>query len=624
VGFLNPTKLVWALALAVLAIIYLRSRSRPTISVSSLILFDEVPAPVARVRHVQIDPLFWLELAALTALILAIGGLYTMVPAHAGRGHSHALVFDLGAAMSARSNGRTCLDDAKKRALEIVDTAAVGDEFSVLTYSLEAQVVTPQTQNLDDVRKGINGLRPLGVAAHASALSAALMRARGSSEIELFTDRAAPPRVIGDVGPTTPLHINLAPHGDDNVAIVSLDPGLVGVSSGRVVLRNFSTKPRLAELAIRAGHREVFHQTLMFAPREQMVVPFGPLKWGGLVGARLLTPDAIEADNQRWVYALSDQAGHALILSPDAAVRDDLARVLLAINPNLRIETADPGKFAPDKIAHSLDLVVMHDSYVPGIASAATLLIYPPTAIPPKASIPGLTISANTAPVFLIGDRNQEFGSGQGTMLSAVRRMNLPEWMDTVANGLTPVESELMPLAAIGRIPGGRIGLVAFDVRGGLLLDADRLDALVLVVNLIKRLSPPGDAQIVSTGSFVDVPVLGNAMVTAPDGSTTEVDPDKWGRVRIRPLESGHYSIESGNRIVEIFANYYDASESDLASASPLPPAQASTRAERARDRGPRQIQPLLIVLASLALAAFMVESLLLIRHSALWGTSHV
>ena len=132
-GFLNPINLLWAAALAILALIYLRSRSRPTISVSSLMLFDEVAAPVARVRHVRIDPLFWLELAALTALVLAVGGLYAMVPAHAGRGRSHALVFDLGAGMSARFDGSSGLEEARKRALKLVDEAPPGDEFSVIT-----------------------------------------------------------------------------------------------------------------------------------------------------------------------------------------------------------------------------------------------------------------------------------------------------------------------------------------------------------------------------------------------------------------------------------------------------------------------------------------------------------
>ena len=72
-GFLSPNNLVYGLSLALLVLIYLRSRSRPTIEVSSLMLFDEAPAPVANVRHVRLDPLFWLEMAVLAALTLAVG-----------------------------------------------------------------------------------------------------------------------------------------------------------------------------------------------------------------------------------------------------------------------------------------------------------------------------------------------------------------------------------------------------------------------------------------------------------------------------------------------------------------------------------------------------------------------
>ena len=223
------------------------------------------------------------------------------------------------------------------------------------------------------------------------------------------------------------------------------------------------------------------------------------------------------------------------------------------------------------------------------------------------------------------GERGNESGAGSGVILPAVRTLSLPDWMDTTTLGMAPDDSAVVPLAAIGRIPGGRLGILAFDVRDRLLMDPDRLDALVVCVNLIKRLIAPGDVQVVATGSYVDIPVAKSAMVTAPDGSTTRMPPDKWSRVRIRPMQSGHYSVESGNRIIEVFANYFDASESDLASApAAAPSAAASAVAERAPVSGPRQVQPLLMLLAGLALAAFAFESALLIRHAALWGTSHV
>ncbi|MGO9606973.1 MAG: BatA domain-containing protein [Candidatus Binataceae bacterium] len=625
-GFLDPRNLTWALALAVLALIYLRSRSRPTIEVSSLMLFDEVPAPVASVRHVRIDPLFWLEVAALTALVLAVAGLYAMEPARAGHGRSHALVFDLGAGMSARQNDTSSLGEAKQSAHELIDVAPLGDEFSVITYALEAQVRVPQTQNLDAVRKAIDNLRAFAVPAHASALAAAMMRARGSSEIELFTDRPPSPRAIGDARMAAQLHVHRVAHGDDNVAVVSLDPGIVGSSKGRGVLRNFSVKPRLAEVAIELDGREVYHETLIFAPREQVVVPFGPLLAGGLLTAHILTPDAIAADNQRWVYAPSVRAGRALVLSPDASVRDDLARVLLAINPNFQIETADPAKYTPDKSAmRPFEVVVMHDCYLPGVPADSMLLIYPPARVPPTARIPGLVISDKISPALLGNDRNEPAGD-EALVLAHARVLTLPEWMEAVAVGSRPGDLDLIPLAAIGRIPGGRIGILAFDIRDHLLLDPDRLDALVVAVGLIKRLTTPDNVQIVPTGSFASVPVVGPAQVTSPDGSNMTVAPDKWGRVRLRPLEAGRYEIAAGGKTIDVFANYYDASESDLASIAVAPEAAATSIApEHVSSAGPRQVQPLLLILAALALGTFFVESAILARHAARrWGLRHV
>ena len=117
------------------------------------------------------------------------------------------------------------------------------------------------------------------------------------------------------------------------------------------MIRNFSARPHPAELAIDLGDTEQFHQTMMLAPREQIVVPFGPLEAGGLLHARILTADAIDADNSRYAYAPSDLAARVLVLSPDAAVRDDIARVLLAVNTNFQIETADPAKYLSATIA---------------------------------------------------------------------------------------------------------------------------------------------------------------------------------------------------------------------------------------------------------------------------------
>ncbi len=630
VGLLNPRNIIYGLSLALLVLIYLRSRSRPTIEVSSLMLFDEAAAPVASVRHVRIDPLFWLETATLTALTLAIAGLYVMRPPSPGHGRIHALVFDLGAGMSARDSSGARLDQARRDAIEIIDQAPVGDEFSVIAYALEAQVSHPQTANRADLRKALGDLLPMAVPARTAALRAALIRARGASQIDLFADRPPAPPILADVGSAARINFHQVGSGDSNLAIVSLDPGIPRSTRGRVVIRNFSARPHPCELAIDLGDSEQFHQTMMLAPREQVVASFGPLATGGLLHARIVTADAIDADNNRYAYAPFDRAARALVLSPDAAVRDDIARVLLAVNANFQIETADPARYVAQASASGpgakpLELVVMHDCYVP-VAGASTLLIYPPPVANNAQYTPriGISVNGTLASADIRGDATGESPGIESLTLGATRIVAIPEWMNPLAIAAGPGHSSI-PLAAIGRAAGGPVGVLAFDVRDHLLLAPDHLDALVLTVDMIKQLTAPRDILIVPTGADVSVPAAGTARVTQPDASVRTVTADKWGRVRIRPLQAGRYTVESGGETTQVLANYYDAAESDIGA---KPQAEASAPAEKvaaaSNPQSARQVQPLVFILIAFALLALMIESALLIGHAGRWGMRHV
>ena len=169
--------------------------------------------------------------------------------------------------------------------------------------------------------------------------------------------------------------------------------------------------------------------------------------------------------------------------------------------------------------------------------------------------------------------------------------------------------------------------MIAFDVRDHLLLAPDHLDALVLTVDLIKQLTAPRDILIVSTGADVSVPATGTARRhRSPTASVRTVTPDKWGRVRIRPLQAGRYTVESGGQTTQVLANYYDADESDLG-AKAAAPKRARRREKppphRARNRA-RQVQPLVFILIALALLALMIESAMLIGHAGRWGMRHV
>jgi hypothetical protein len=625
-GLLNPRNLAYLASLAVLVAIYLRARAKPTLEVSSLMLFDEIAAPVASSRVLRTDLMFWLEMAALGALSMALAGLYIRSRTPAAYHQNRALIFDLGAGMGARAAKGTRLDEARRQALEIIDAAKPGDNFSVIGYALEATVHRSPTSHLADVRQAISELKPAALPARAVAMRAAMMRARGTAEIDLFADRAPASDLLNSAGAGTHVHVHQVGQPAANLAIVALEPGTVGASPGRVVVRNFSERPQLCEIALDLDALNLLSTTIVLEPRGQTVLPFGPLKQGGLVQARIVTDDPLAADNSRWAFAPNDKPDKALVMSPSPEARDDLARVLLAVNQSLIVTAIDPVKFDLAK-APRYRVAVLNDAYDPGINAAARLIIYPPPwlerSAPPSWQLPVI----GTVPVAEMQERADGEQLSQPLALSPARILSLPQWMDVLAHGTGAGSGGSFPLAGFGYDSRGAMGVIAFSVNDHMLLDPDKLEALVLTVEMVKRLLAPQDLQVVSTGSSVSVPAVGIARIVAPDRSVSEARADEMGRVRVRPIEAGHYEISSAGAKAVIYANYYDAGESDL---SAVPPAGASSakgapeRVAAMTVRAANQVKPIAMWLVALALVAMLVESALLTRKAMRWRVRDV
>ena len=622
-GLFNPANLLYALSLAALVAIYLRARSRPTIEVSSLMLFEAAPAPVARSRVLRLDLPFWLEALALAALTLALAGLYLRVYGAPGGHRTHALVFDLGAAMGAREDGGSRLDQARAAARRVIAAAPAGDSFTIITYALQAAAGSAPTADRGAIGRILDQLAPTDVAASPAALRAALVDARAADTIDLFADRPPPAVVLEDARLAAPPRFHQAGAPAENLAIVSLDPGVPRASLGRVTIRSFARHPLPCALQIVADGRVVFHSSLIVEPRAELVVPFGPLRAGGVVEARLVADDALAADNARYALAPSIAQSRALVLSPAPGVRDDLARLLLAINPNFLVTTADPNVAnAFDRNAR-FDLAVLHDCGAAGIKAAARLFIFPEPWLIGSKRPPVLPVVATVAAAEL----KRRTGAGElaaPVLLGAARVVELPGWMRATSQGGGAGERDNFPLTAIGRSARGEIGVIAFDVRNHLLLDPDRLDALIATIDTIRRLIAPRGALVESTGALVSVPMFARTLLDGPDGSRRTLIPDRWGRVRFQPLLAGRYTLSAGaGSVVAVYANYYDAGESDLRAAAAVksapPPAAAA-----GPFVGRFQVKPIGTPLAALALLAFLIESMVLTRRAARWSARHV
>ncbi len=195
-------------------------------------------------------------------------------------------------------------------------------------------------------------------------------------------------------------------------------------------------------------------------------------------------------------------------------------------------------------------------------------------------------------------------------------------WLEPMARGLGVREHDSFPLAAFGYDNGNAVGVLAFDVRGHLLLNPDRMDALVLTIDLLRRLIAPRDVAVEATGAFVTVAAGAHARVTAPSGSTQPLDTDRWGRARFRALESGRYLVTSNGPATAVYANYFDAGESDL-SAPVTPDRRVAPLVALA---GPAQlsVRPIVLPLVILALLALIAESILLAQRAVRWRAAHV
>src|SRR6516165_4396820 len=122
-------------------------------------LFEEVPAPVAKSRILRVDLLFWLEALALAAMTLASAGFYLLGPRPAGRHQLHALVFDLGAGMEAIDGHVSRLDEARSRARRIISTAPAGDGFSIIGYALEARTLFAPSVSREELFAALDKLQ---------------------------------------------------------------------------------------------------------------------------------------------------------------------------------------------------------------------------------------------------------------------------------------------------------------------------------------------------------------------------------------------------------------------------------------------------------------------------------
>lgn len=226
-GGFNTLSYGWLAALAVpLVLFYFLKLKRPRLQVPSLALWrqvlqdNRVNSPFQKFKR---NLLLWLQLLVLALLVLA-----AMQPYWRSREVSVRrlpVLIDCSASMGAldKEGGRTRLDEAKRRARELIDGLAGGQELCFISFSNTARKRTGFTNDKRELRDALESIQVENVPSdceEALRLAQALARTTAFDEVLLVSDGNFPPRVNFDL----PFKLNyqrLAPAGP-NVGLTAL------------------------------------------------------------------------------------------------------------------------------------------------------------------------------------------------------------------------------------------------------------------------------------------------------------------------------------------------------------------------------------------------------------------
>jgi hypothetical protein len=566
-GFLSPIGLASLGFLGLLVFLHLRRRHQREVEVSSLVLWQAVRDDSQRGRF-RPNLLFALQVALLGALGLVAGRPFwseRAAPVTAGR---TVFVFDVSASMQAMEGGERRFDQARRKAGEVLTRQGRDVEIMMIAVAARPRVVVAFTRDRSVVARALESLEPgdgptrlsLGIQLAHSASSGG-----GPLEIDVFTD--LPSDAVG-FSPSAGERLRYFRFGrsDDNVALAALrvyqNPfQSADEARGYALVKNYAPRPKQLALHITLAAKPVLDETLELAARESRVMPIPHLPGSGRLEAWLDVADALGIDNRALAFVRPARTIRVLAVSDSPRVLADLKAVARAV-PSLELHPVGSGAFRPDDALHA-DIAVFHD-FVPRDAPGVnSLYVYPPAAnalFRSQREVVGAQIlDWNDADPVLHDLRYVE-----ALPLDRARMLELPPWAHTLI--ASRAEGQEFPLAFAGETSGRRVICFAFDLAGRSLVKSENLSLLLLMLNSLRWLTPPDPASPVQVDvgdSYREaLPAPAPIHIAAPDGSS-ETRPAK-PQIALDVGRVGEYRITAGGERRSVYANLFDADESDI------------------------------------------------------------
>lgn len=522
--FLFPAGAWGFVSLGVITALYLLKRRSETVRVPSLLLWQRALAEQQAMKPFQKlkkNILYFLQMALAILLTLAL-----MRPAVSGGVQGETvMIFDLSASMQAE--GR--LEQAKERALNLIDGMKAGDRVTVLTASREAEIALSRSGDLSRVRSVIHGLNARNGGADLDAalsLAQAMGRDIEGLNILVFSDA-----FTSDSAQVIPVG---TPQSNRALLSLSVQNGqafvrIANYGDAATVTLECEADGALCDAVTVALEADEVRSALLAVPENAQTVR-----------VHIQEADALLTDNERW-YAAREKGtyraalcGDNVFLEKALSLRDDLTL--------LRTTAAEAASL------ESIDLYIFDGALPETLPAQGTLLC-----VAPDRQVLDIGIGDKTEPATAI----RAGLSGRAQSLTAhllLEDIALRAYMPlTGGDAVLRIGSD--PLIAVTEAANRRAAVIGFDLHDSNL--PMKGDFPILMQNLLGFLLPDARQSFPDgvCGDSLNVPA--DAQVVTPSG---RLNADSWEQ----GVYTVRYRVADGAERVARFTLHMDPEESDL------------------------------------------------------------
>ncbi|MFN8375698.1 MAG: BatA and WFA domain-containing protein [Anaerolineae bacterium] len=612
-SFLAPLAFIGALLAVPIILLYMLRLRRREVVVSSTYLWQQIlrdseaNTPWQKLKR---NLLLFLQLLILALLVFSLARPFITVPAiSSGR---TAILLDASASMNATdgtvgsAENVSRFEEAKSRALEVVNTMGAGDVVTVIRVAEVSEVLAPYSNDRALLTAAIQDAQPSQASADWTAgLTLAAAGAAGSEDFTIV--------VISDGGlgeaetlPAIPGEVRYVPVGqsDNNLAITALATrtGSDGTPQLFAQVTNYGTVDADVIFSLRVDG------TLLTSNRytipangdfplvsQALPVGFSTIQANLTLPTDSTVPDYLAEDNAAYAVSSGGGARRVLMMSESNLFLEQVLRYL----PGIQAFQGDIAIGLPEQ---PFDVYVF-DGWLPETLPQADLLI-----INPPTSTPLFTVGANSQdinhPTVDTSDPRMAFVD-----FSNINVLNFhvitADWAQTL------IRTDGGPLLLAGETGGRQIAILTFDLH-----ESDlplQLTFPILMANLLEWFTPRSAINVpngLDVGQSLAIRPQTSATalrITRPDGTTRDISVDRETLIYAETELTGLYTLDvlNGDTVLEsvpFAVNLFDAGESNITPRTQIALGDTVVEQAQREELGQLEFWPLAALLALLVL----------------------